>query len=112
MHGAYQEMSLILSEIVEQQETRRRQPTLCEAANHSMFQDHPELIIANDYTIRMNKIASLLSAEHLQELILHWKAILKGMQEELGSRDAASPKKCRLVTRQAHQVLNTPLRGA
>lgn len=91
MHGAYQEMSLILSEIVEQQETRAQRPTVCEAANHSMFQDSPELVIvANDYTIRMNRIASLLSSEHLEELILHWKAILEGMQEELDSRECCN----------------------
>jgi hypothetical protein len=91
MQGAYQEMSLILGEIVEHQETRTHQPTPWEAANHSVYHDHAELvIIANDYTIRMNKIASLLSNEHLQEVIFHWKDILGGMQKELDSRDKGS----------------------
>ncbi len=61
-----------------------------QAVIHSMLQHHPNLdVIANDYMIRMDNLATTTSPERLVEIREDWQRVLFSMTEELARRKSS-----------------------
>ena len=62
-----------------------------QAVIHSILQHHPNLdVIANDYMIRMDNLATATNPERLAEIRGCWQTVLYSMTEELARRKAES----------------------